>query len=692
MKLMHLSKLRYHPCFDGLIAEQRKNHKVVFVKFDLSENDPGCKIIENSVWFVRLAGVKNSFDFSPDIKLRKALHSLFIKHKPDLIHIQLLSGMNLLTILNAASSFGIKKVVTLHDHSLFCLKGIYHDGKSKCLVKSVKDCVCEECEKFAFNNNESLKIYNRLREERAKKIIAQADKIICPSHHQRKQLYRFFGNNPKFVTLPYGVGLPSYVFKAHTGSKPVFGYLGTLAWMKGIPLIENAAKRLETKDFKILMGLTCDPNNKLDNEHLKRLRKSKKIKILRNVTRNNLYRKFFSKISYLIIPSLWEETGPMTLLEAFFYRVPVIISDNESIKEKIVKNRDSMIFKDGRSLETIMKGIINGTIRRSQDDIFEVSGIKQYSRDVEYIYKETLKTKTRALFLKLGYTCNNNCIFCVTGNNTPKEFVDGKAVLKTLMQNRNRYGEIILTGGEPTLHGDFLKILEFAYMLGYQILLQTNARMFSDISFCEKVKNYNLRFMININSSDAGIHDLTTGVQGSFSQTVAGVKNLNKYGFKIIVKVMLAKLNYKRLLETVKFIKGLGIKEVWLVFLTPYGRAEDNFKKVVPRYSSVLPYVKCSILWLKKNKGVKISLEGFPYCLLMPEFRTMVTEENLSSDSLDGLYPGENSSTYNCKYERQFKQKQKFPLCLECAYNDKCEGIYRTYAKYFGNKEFKPLN
>ena len=155
---------------------------------------------------------------------------------------------------------------------------------------------------------------------------------------------------------------------------------------------------------------------------------------------------------------------------------------------------------------------------------------------------------------------------------------------------------------------------------------------------------------------------------------------------------MLTEVNYGGLLETAEFIKKLDIHEIWLVFLTPYGSAEVNFEKVVPKYSKVMPFVNQVISWKEKNKNVKIRLEGFPYCLLNPGSRSLVTEEDLTADSLDGLFPSDKLSIYNCKHERQFKQKQKFSFCLKCVYNNKCEGVYKKYSKYFGNKEFKPVS
>lgn len=60
-----------------------------------------------------------------------------------------------------------------------------------------------------------------------------------------------------------------------------------------------------------------------------------------NIDRKNIYK----NIDCLLIPSIWNETWPMTLYEAFANKIPVIISDQEWLKEKILDRIDSYVFK-----------------------------------------------------------------------------------------------------------------------------------------------------------------------------------------------------------------------------------------------------------------------------------------------------------------------------------------------------------
>ena len=59
----------------------------------------------------------------------------------------------------------------------------------------------------------------------------------------------------------------------------------------------------------------------------------------------------------LIIPSIWNETGPMVLYEAFVNKISVLVSDQESLKEKVMDRVDSYVFKT-RDEKDLLKGIL----------------------------------------------------------------------------------------------------------------------------------------------------------------------------------------------------------------------------------------------------------------------------------------------------------------------------------------------
>ncbi len=688
MKILHISPILLHPCFTYLINEQKKADSVTFVRLALTDEDKPYKIVK-APYGVCIENVRNSLCYQNDYKLIDIFDRLIKIYKPQLIHVQAFWGVSVASILNVASSLGIKKILTLHDHSLFCVTGWCVNEGKKCSPGSLSQCDCRECGRFAKTGRLSLADFNRVRKARAVELIQQSDRIICPSYHQRDLLVRLFNEKDRFLALHYGVKpLPHAESPKRGGAGIVFGYLGSLSDIKGVSLIETALDKLKSYDFNILMGVTYDPGIKSQKQYFDRLKKNKKVRFRLNINRKELYADFFSSIDYLIIPSLWDETGPMTLFESFYCRVPVLMSDNQSMKEKIKGNKSSRVFSDADGLIRLMKDIVTNKIRKKARDRFPVKSIQEYAKEVSSVYAQALAARPRGLFLRLGLVCNNNCVFCVTGNLDSKEAFDFEAVGNIMVKNKNRYDFLVLTGGEPTIRKDFLRILDLAYRLGYRVTLQTNARMFAFEKFCSLVRRYNMKFSININGPNSEIHDAATRTPGSFEQTLTGIRNLQKMDARILVKILVTKINTGYLSETARFVAGLGIKKIWFVFLTPFGSARDNFDDIVPRYRDAAPAVAEAVAWLRKNTDVKIGMEGFPYCCLPSGFHPLVTEEAFTENSLDGLIPENDRRIYNCKKVRVNNQKQKFDSCRQCPYTVKCEGVYKEYVKRMGTEEF----
>lgn len=698
LRIMHVSSLESHPCFTDLVELQREQQDVKLVKLELTEKEKeynkDYEIDETSnPYYITVRNVRKVIDQDYDVKLRNTFNILFKKYTPDVIHIHVFSGISLLSILNVASSLGIRKVLTLNDHSLLCTQGNCLKDETKCELKSFDKCDCKVCKKFALRNNLSLNGYNKLRVARVEDIINQCDKIICPSQYQKKVLTNLFGENPNIVPLYYGLNLPAG-FGKKKGSKTVFGYLGMIWSAKGLHLIESALDTLKDYDFEVLMGLICDFNLESNKSAWERLKSYDKITLKSDISRDALYDEFFSKIDYLIIPSIWNETGPMTLFEAFYYKVPVIIFDNESMKEKIKENGSSLVFKDKEELAKIMEDVINGKIKKNKDDYFPVKKIDTYAKEIEDIYKEIIARPHRDLSLRLGFQCNQNCNFCVVmdmvkATNFAEEPIDIQKIEDDLRKYRKEYDIVELSGGEPTIRKDFFKIVELAYRTGYQIELVTNGRMLSYEKFCYWLKDYNLRLvMVCLHSANPNIHDAVTGVKGSFDETVKAIKNLRAKGVHVLGQILVTKSNYQNLLDIVNVMVDSGVTEIRFTFLCPGGNAELNFKSLVPKYSEVIPYVTKVVSWLNSRK-INVDLKTFPYCCVDPRFRDIVADEKMITGAI--TYGKQDVPFYVSKINRISNLKQKFDSCKECKYEPKCEGVWKNYVAKNGNEEFKPI-
>jgi MoaA/NifB/PqqE/SkfB family radical SAM enzyme len=307
--------------------------------------------------------------------------------------------------------------------------------------------------------------------------------------------------------------------------------------------------------------------------------------------------------------------------------------------------------------------------------------------DFSVIYNQVLNQANRSLYLKVGHLCNSKCLYCVAGV-ADQPFIDLSLLKKKLEEKAADYRSVIFTGGEPSMHPRFFELLAIAYYLGYKIEIQSNIRAFSSEKFTARIKKFNAKIIVCMNSSREDVFDAMADAPGAFKQTVKGVKNLKNNEIDLHTKIIITKLNSDHLTDVVRFVRDFGIRYAMLVFPTPMGLARDNFKKINPRYRDILPEVHSALQW-GIDHGMRMSTENIPGCLLDEKYHKY-NSEYMNQCNLDGIYLNENKGLYNCKSERMDIQKFKVRGCIKCPYSFKCEGVYREYVRNFGEEEFNP--
>jgi MoaA/NifB/PqqE/SkfB family radical SAM enzyme len=291
--------------------------------------------------------------------------------------------------------------------------------------------------------------------------------------------------------------------------------------------------------------------------------------------------------------------------------------------------------------------------------------------------------------IKIGFRCNNFCKFCVQGNKRKilpaKDIKEIKKSLKKAFKSDKR--EVVLTGGEPTLHPRFLEIVKLAKSIGFEnVQIQTNGRMFSYFDFCLKtIKAGASQFSPAVHGPNAKIHDFLTSIPGSFEQTIQGIKNLRRLKQDVITNTVVNSRNYQYLPEIAKLLIYLDVSQFQFAFIHISGRAAENKSWIVPKKSKIMPYLKKGLaIGIKANKSVMT--EAIPYCL-MKGYEKYVAEEVIPESTVFDIdFMIEDYGDY-----RKNKGKAKGPRCQECKYYHICEGPWKEYPEIFGWKEFKPL-
>ena len=289
--------------------------------------------------------------------------------------------------------------------------------------------------------------------------------------------------------------------------------------------------------------------------------------------------------------------------------------------------------------------------------------------------------------IKIGFLCNNNCMFCVQahkknlGNKTTEE------IKENLREARGRCNGVVLTGGEPTIRKDFIELVSYAKNLGYNLIqIQSNGRMFSSLDFCKKTIEAGANeFSPALHGYCAEQHDFLTKAEGSFAQTVQGIKNLKKLGQNVITNTVVVKPNYQDLEKISELLVKLKVDQFQFAFVHPIGNATKYYDDIVPKIGLAAPHIHKG-LQAGINAKVPCMAEGMPYCT-MQGYENYISERFIPETEIKDF--GINIEDY--KKSRIKEGKSKFPQCNECKYDKICEGPWKEYPEKMGNEEFKPI-
>ena len=176
---------------------------------------------------------------------------------------------------------------------------------------------------------------------------------------------------------------------------------------------------------------------------------------------------------------------------------------------------------------------------------------------------------TRVEF-ELTESCNLACKFCYNSQQTiicsnPLEVIDRIFEAKVL--------EVILTGGEPTLHPLFFDVLKYACEKIPRVMIQSNGTTFSQTENLKKLSDFPI-FCINFSLHGSRMyHDELTNYKGSFDLTTKAIANVLSMGFRVVCNMVLTTCNSNEINihELVNILSSLGIKEMTLTRFIPCG-------------------------------------------------------------------------------------------------------------------------
>lgn len=296
---------------------------------------------------------------------------------------------------------------------------------------------------------------------------------------------------------------------------------------------------------------------------------------------------------------------------------------------------------------------------------------------------------TQAVDLKVGFSCNDNCVHCVVADKKSEPDLTLQEIQDVVEGYIREYSEIsvVLTGGEVTYRYDYVDILRFLKSLKGNgsvrtVELQTNGRMLSDERLLSETVGVVDHYLVALHSGVAEVHDAVTSRPGSFAETTRALELLAAAVDlpAIVIQSVISRRNYKHLHTIYPFIRNeYGITECNITFPHPLGAAFSA--GVTPRYCEVRESVNAALGYCLEN-DMKPQLEALPPCVFTGRQRIYATEAVKARKVQAVGYAGKKDEHIDYG-QVEAESWVKFDSCRECELHTYCPGVWREYKQLY---------
>lgn len=323
--------------------------------------------------------------------------------------------------------------------------------------------------------------------------------------------------------------------------------------------------------------------------------------------------------------------------------------------------------------------------------------------------------------------CNMRCKHCRAIDELPVaiSMEKMKLFLDFATQNSNSNFNLVISGGEPFIHPQFLDIMKLirSYNIN-EIVVTTNGSLLNlkNLSYLDKLEFNNLTIQLSIDSIHQEVHDENRRYKGAFEKAFNALKMLDTFKhLSSSVRMTINKNTMFEIEDMVKLLIPIHVKRLGVGGIIPTGAGaigsqhlQPNEKKeflyllsdLAKKYKNNIEIVtedplKCIVEnnpWIKpETYAIESNLGVFGGCTAGIDCFNVDTNLNITPCSVFGK-PILCLKDYNCVedvvkayetsplvkklFSRQFEGK-----CQDCKHKRICGGC-RATSKFFGGSYF----
>lgn len=218
--------------------------------------------------------------------------------------------------------------------------------------------------------------------------------------------------------------------------------------------------------------------------------------------------------------------------------------------------------------------------------------------------------------LALTYRCQNDCGHCYNEQKDKKELTaeQWESVLDKLWSIGVPH--VVFTGGEPTLYEHLDDLVRKSEDLGQVTGLITNGRSLRQQGYLKNLVSIGLdHVQITVLSHRESIHDELAGCQGAWKETMEGLKTALGEDLYVSTNTTIMRSNFDDIEETMRFLVGLGVKNIAFNSIIRSGKGEDAVGVDYDELKTLLLRLK----GIERESGINmIWYSPTPYCEFNP--------------------------------------------------------------------------
>jgi MoaA/NifB/PqqE/SkfB family radical SAM enzyme len=304
-------------------------------------------------------------------------------------------------------------------------------------------------------------------------------------------------------------------------------------------------------------------------------------------------------------------------------------------------------------------------------------------------------------YLNLNYICNEHCVFCASDltNNIQDQRIRKQLTLPEIREwiaecPPHPDDEVLLAGGEPTLHRDLFEIVgEFAsYCTNIKVF--TNGVKLARVAYAgQAVMSGISGFEIALFGATGESHDAITRRPHSFDQTMEAINNLlrlrDRRDVRVVLRLLVAKHCYRELPDIVRVVheQAPEVDEFSINRLIYSDNALAS--EAMVSWAEATPAVNEAVE-VARGYGYPVNFWPVPLCVFKGKNQRFVEAQ------MRGLAPGQMvrstlryldpvvASAGSHIGGASSAELAAPKVCRTCAYQAACGGVEREYVVRFG--------